>query len=138
MAQVNFIGDGVYAEFPVSENMIIGMGNLVAINNNGYATPLFPLPNQRFAGIAVTSADNTGGADGDVSVVVQRVGTVEIDVAPGANFTQADIGTTAYGDIDLVNIVSRVHNDGTNRTPVGSVVAVLGNRVRIDIRRFTF
>ena len=135
MANANFVGDGVYAEFPVAEGAKIGMGNLVAINENGYAVPLPPFPNQRFAGIAVTSADNSGGSNGAVSVVVQRVGTVELDIHPGATFTQSSVGTTAYGDFSGV---STAHNNSAGRTAVGSVVAVLGNRVRIDIRRFTF
>lgn len=138
MANANFVGDGVYAEFPVAAGMKIGMGNLVALDPNGYAVPLGPLPNQPFAGIAITSADNSGGSNGAVSVVVQRVGTVELDIHPGASFTQAKVGQTAYGDVDSTTGVSTAHNSSTNRTAVGSVVAVLGNRVRIDMRRFTF
>lgn len=133
----NFIGEGTYADFPVAANAVIGMGNLVALDANGYATVLTAAANLPFAGVAVTSADNTGGANGAKTVTVRRVGTVEIDTK-GTAFTQADVGKVAYGDLNIATGASMVTKDGTNRTAVGSVVAVLGDRVRIDIRRFTF
>lgn len=133
----NFIGEGTYADFPVAADTFIGMGNLVALDANGYAKVLTADANLPFAGVAVTSADNTGGANGAKTVTVRRTGTVEIDTA-GTTFTQADVGKVVYGDFNIATGASVVTKDGTNRTAVGSIVAVLGNRARIDIRRFTF
>lgn len=69
-------GSGEFEIFGVAANANIAAGNIVLINtsggNAGYAVPGGDTANTTIAGIAMHSADNTGGANDARKIVVRR------------------------------------------------------------------
>ena len=86
----------VTLNFPVAEDAVIYEGTLVAINADGYAVPASADSTLTVVGVAATSygtVDNTGGADGDLTVnVFQGV----FWLANGNSLTLANVGDTVY------------------------------------------
>ncbi len=85
--------DGIEIEFPVASNAKIYAGSLVCANTTGYAVPAADTAGLRFVGVAMQQADNTGGANGAMTVRLRRVGVFLFDAA---NLTQAMVGTSMY------------------------------------------
>lgn len=69
-------------------------------------------------GVAVTSADNTTGADGDLTVRVQRRKVFGFD---GSGVTIADIGKTAFV-VDDATVAA--DDDGGARSALGKIINV--------------
>jgi len=59
---------------PVAAGSQIFAGSLVCSNTSGYAVPAADTAGLKFEGVATELVDNSGGADGDVSIVVRRRG----------------------------------------------------------------
>ncbi|MEN6439781.1 MAG: hypothetical protein ABFD97_14495 [Syntrophobacter sp.] len=66
--------EGVEIEYRVAGGAKIFAGSLVCINTAGYALPGADTANFKFIGVATEQADNTSGANGDISVRVRRKG----------------------------------------------------------------
>ena len=85
--------DAVTQEIPVAADEVIYLGAHVCFNTSGYAVPAAAVAGYKYAGWAQEKVDNTGGADGDKTVIVRRVGQVKT-VASG--LTQAKVGDAMY------------------------------------------
>ena len=100
-------------------------GALLTFNSSGYAD--VGDANERFAGVAVETVDNSGGNAGDKTVRVWRRGVVSVGCS-GA--TQATVGQLAYVSEDQTVTFS----GAANAIPMGTVVEyVSATEVRVDI-----
>ena len=99
---------------PVAANAVIEAGDKLCGNANGYLVPAANVSAYNFAGIAGNSVDNTGGANGALSVIVIRKCRFEDDC--DASITQANCWGNAYvldaltscavGDVKIGQIVN--------------------------------
>ena len=125
---------GLVWEYPVAANATIRVGAAVITNVGGWATEGAAGASQRILGVSAEHVENTGGGDGARTVSVYKRGIVDATIASGATFTQASVGTDAYlNGYDAVNQRPTVHNSSTNRTRLGTVVAVSGNTVLVQL-----
>lgn len=93
----------------VADDCIYG-GALVAVNAAGYALPGSDTAGLIFHGVADARADNTGGAAGDIDVVVRRKGVFLF--AMGTAITIANVGDTVYlVDDQTVDLAANTTND---------------------------
>jgi hypothetical protein len=126
--------EGMFAEYPVAANAVIGVGAAVIINTStGFAEAgTAAASGQRIVGVAVEVVDNTGGANGAKFVTVLKRGIVDATIAGGIG--QAQVGTPAYLDgYDATNQRPRVHGTSTGRTQIGTVVSVSGSTALIQL-----
>ena len=79
----------------VVANVHLFKGALVGVTTGGYARPL--VAGDLFAGIAYEEMDNTGGANGDVSVRVYTLGDFGHALAAA---TIANVGDSVYASAD--------------------------------------
>jgi len=125
---------GLVWEYPVAAGNTIRVGAAVITNASGWATEGAAGASQRILGVSAEHVENTGGGDGARTVSVYKRGIVDATIASGATFTQASVGTDAYlNGYDAVNQRPTVHNSSTNRTRLGTVVAVSGNTVLVQL-----
>jgi len=125
---------GLVWEYPVAANATIRVGAAVVVNVGGWAVEGAGGSNQRILGVSAEHVENTGGGDGVRTVSVYKRGIVDATIASGATFTQASVGTDAYlNGYDAVNQRPTVHNSSTNRTRLGTVVAVSDNTVLVQL-----
>jgi hypothetical protein len=125
---------GLVWEYPVVASSTIRVGAAVVANASGWATEGAAGASQRILGVSAEHADNTTGGNGARTVSVYKRGIVDATVASGATFTQASVGADAYLDgYDAVNQRPTVHNTSTGRTRLGTVVAVSGNTVLVQL-----
>jgi len=133
---------GKLFNYPVAANAVIYLGALVCLSSTGYAvkgstaTTLVPV------GLARQTVDNTGGADGDLTIEVEEVVTHFDNSAGGDEITRAEIGdmcwivddqtvakTSAGGTRSIAGHVRQVDDDGVwvqlrnNLSPDGDLVA---------------
>lgn len=108
---------GEVYSLPVAAGVVIYAGSLVALNG-GYAEPFSVATGLICAGRALEQIDNTGGADGDVSITVDS-GVFKF--ANGGDIDQASLGETACGVDDQT--VSSSSGTGT-RSACGTIVGV--------------
>jgi len=87
-------------EYPVGANKVIAVGDVVC-TASGYAQAGAVATSLRVKGVAMTDADNTGGSNGDVKVVVARPyspygGERCFRFANSGDVTAAHVGETLY------------------------------------------
>ena len=124
---------GLVWEYPVAANNTIRVGAAVITNASGWATEGAAGASQRILGVSAEHVENIGG-DGARTVSVYKRGIVDATIASGATFTQASVGMDAYlNGYDAVNQRPTVHNSSTNRTRLGTVVAVSDNTVLVQL-----
>lgn len=113
--------EGELFSFPVATNIKIYGGSIVMLNATGYATKGAVATGQIAAGRAEDLADNTGGADGAVSVSV-RAGVFKFaNSAAGDLITIAEVGDNCY----IVDDQTVAKTDGTaTRSIAGKIVGV--------------
>jgi len=125
---------GLVWEYPVAAGVTIRVGAAVIAGTGGWAVEGAAGSGQRILGVSAEHADNTGGANGARTVSVYKRGIVDATAATGATFTQASVGTDAFLDgYDGVNQRPTVHTSSSNRTRLGTVVAVSGNTVLVQL-----
>jgi hypothetical protein len=125
---------GLVWEYPVAANATIRVGAAVVANVGGWAVEGAGGSNQRILGVSAEHADNTSGGDGARTVSVYKRGIVDATIATGATFSQASVGADAFlSGYDATNQRPTVHNVSTNRTRLGTVVAVSGNTVLVQL-----
>jgi hypothetical protein len=125
---------GLVWEYPVAANTTIRVGAAVITNASGWATEGAAGASQRILGVSAEHADNTSGGNGARTVSVYKRGIVDATIASGASFSQASVGADAFLDgYDAVNQRPTVHSSSTNRTRLGTVVAVSGNTVLVQL-----
>jgi hypothetical protein len=113
--------DGVQFGDPVAAGAVIYAGALYALNATGFAVPAGTAGAGIARGVAEARADNTGGADGDISVA-GRAGVFRFDNSASTDLiARADIGATAYVVDD--DTVAKTDNSGA-RKAAGTIVDV--------------
>jgi hypothetical protein len=95
--------DGERRSYPVEASINIYEGTLVFINAAGYATNVTATGVNGFAGVAVTQADNSSGAQGAIECEVYTEGDFELT---GTGFAQTDVGMPVYADDNYACVVS--------------------------------
>lgn len=85
--------DGTLFTSKVSASNVIYAGSLVGVNSTGYALPAADSSAQTFAGKADARADNSAGADGEMTVDGHRSGVFEFNAS---GMAQADLNQDAY------------------------------------------
>jgi len=107
---------------PVAAGEEIFAGSLVCSNSAGCAVPADDAAGFKFEGVATERADNSDGADGDVSVVVRRRGRFRF--AAQTLLTQAALGAAVYAVDDQT--VAADAAETTNDVLVGVLDKVEG------------
>lgn len=97
---------GNYKALPVAANGKIFAGGLVCSNATGYAVAGSDTAGLHFEGIAQESVDNTGGADGAKTVLVEQPVIAQLTAA---GMTQADRGKPAFISDDQTVALSSTH-----------------------------
>ncbi len=106
--------------YDVEAGKKIFAGSLVVLNADGHAEPGKAAAGLVCVGRAEARADNTGGADGDVTATCRRGAFLwENDVSAGGKIKAADVGKKAYVLDDQT-----VTKTATSRSAAGTVVQV--------------
>lgn len=122
--------DGTIFSRGVAATKKIFEGSLVCLNATGFATPGATATTLKADGVAETTVDNTGGADGAVSVEVRKGMFRFANSAAGDAITRAEIGTNCY----VVDDQTVAKTNGTNtRSVAGTVVDVDAQGVWVRI-----
>jgi hypothetical protein len=120
--------DGRYDTVKVAGNTKIYGGTIVVLEG-GYAKPGRSAAGLVALGRATESVDNTGGQNGDKTIVVER-SELDVDFLYGNDTTkpvsQADVGKDCFILDD-----ETVTGDGTDRSAAGKVVEVVSSGVWI-------
>lgn len=118
-----------YLQVPIEANTLIEAGNLVALNNAGYAVHASTALNLRVVGRAEQTVNNQGGAQGARQVRVSR-GVFKWQNSAGADqITQADLLNDCY----IVNSTQVAKTNGSNtRSRAGRVVGVEDDGVWVE------
>jgi len=125
---------GLVWEYPVAANTTIRVGAAVIAGTGGWAVEGAAGTNQRILGVSAEHAENTSGGNGARTVSVYKRGIVDATVAAGATFNQASVGADAFLDgYDAVNQRPTVHSASSGRTRLGTVVAVSGSTVLVQL-----
>lgn len=105
-------------------------GSLVCLNATGFATPGAVATTLKADGVALATVDNTGGADGAVTVEVLK-GTFRFaNSAAGDAIARADIGNNCF----VVDDQTVAKTNGTNtRSTAGVIVDVDAQGVWVKI-----
>lgn len=121
--------DGELVAVPVAADAVIYAGALVVANATGYAAPGSTATTLTYLGRAEEAVDNTGGADGAVTVQVRRGKAFKWGNSGADAVTQAELGKTCY----IVDDETVAKTDGTGtRSAAGTVVAVDSDGVWVE------
>lgn len=122
--------DGVIFNRPLAANAKIFEGSLVCLNATGFATRGATATTLKADGVAQKTVDNTGGADGAVSVETFKGVFRFANSAAGDLIARADIGNTAW----IVDDQTVAKTNGTNtRSAAGTIVDVDAQGVWVRI-----
>lgn len=122
--------DGVTFNRALAANAVIFEGALVCLSATGYATPGAVATTLVADGVAISSVDNTGGANGAVSVEVRKGVFRFGNSAAGDLITIAEIGDNCY-IVDDQTVAKT--NGGATRSVAGRIVEVDADGVWVSI-----
>jgi hypothetical protein len=95
----------------LAANAVVKKGYHLSISSSGYAAPFTAATGLKSGGIALEDADNTGGADGDLSVDVETMPTDMVNGTAGDALADSDAPCACYA---LDNqTVGKTSNGGT-------------------------
>ncbi len=114
--------DGELIAVPVAANAVIHAGGLAVANGSGYAAPGSTATTLTYLGRFEESVDNTGGANGAVTVNVRRGKAFKFKNSAGDAVTQAELGKTCYIVDD--ETVSKTNAGGNTQSAAGKVLGV--------------
>lgn len=114
---------------PVAANAVVEAGTLGAFNAAGFLVPASASATLKVAGRIGANADNTGGANGEVVVGLER-GTFGWDNSAGLDeITQADV----LNDVFAVDEFTVAKTDGGGTRPVaGKLVQLEGSQAYVE------
>ncbi len=124
---------GEYVSHPVLANAKIYAGALVVVDASGWAKPGVTATGLKAVGRAERFADNTGGANGDVSVLVRRAELFHFDNLSTDLVDRGDIGADCY-IVDDQTVAASNGGDPATRSVAGKVVDVDEDGVWVEIR----
>lgn len=113
---------------PVAAGKKIFEGSIAVVNAAGYAEPATKAAGLTAAGRAETYADNTDGADGNVSVLVKR-GCFLFNNSGTAAVTQAHVLQDCYIEDD-----ETVSSSALETSKAGKVLAIDSEGIWVEIR----
>lgn len=114
---------------PVAADAVIYAGALIVLGATGYAAPGSTALNLVARGVAQEAVDNTGGADGDLTVRSRR-GVFRFANDGTDTIDRTHIGGTAY----IVDDQTVAATDGTGtRSAAGTIVDVDVDGVWVEI-----
>lgn len=110
-------------------NAVWFQGSLVCVNASGFGVRASDTANLRVIGIATNRGDNTGGANGALTIEYEFGGVYEF-LIDGSTITEASRGLNAIvlDDQTMTNAAT-----ATNDVPAGQIVAVRGGRVFVQV-----
>lgn len=120
---------GTVISVPVAAGKKIFAGSLVVASATGYAEPGATATGLTYLGRADEFVDNTGGADGAVSVLVRRRTSFYWNNSGTDPVVQADFGKTCYVVDD--HTVSATNGSNT-QSAAGTVVGLDANGVWVE------
>jgi len=121
--------DGELISVPVAANAKCFAGGLAVADANGYAAPGSTALNLTYLGRFEEQVDNTGGANGDKSVLVSRGKAFKFGNSGADPVTQASLGKVCY----IVDDETVAATDGVGtRSAAGVVIALDTNGVWIQ------
>lgn len=123
--------DGRFVSQPVAANVVIHAGGLVALGATGFAHAGVFAATDSVYGRAEQAVDNTGGADGAISVTVGRHQAYGLDISTADPVTQADVGKIVFAQDDI----TICRTDGSNSAatpPVAASRPHAGKLVAVD------
>ncbi|MGL5344844.1 MAG: hypothetical protein ACRC9O_09615 [Plesiomonas sp.] len=112
--------DGELFPVPCERAVVIGAGNVVCVNADGYAIPGGKGAGYRVVGVSDDAVDNSIGAQGERSILVRRAKAFYLDNSATAPITQADVGKPCY----LQDSVTVTQSDADNAPLAGRVLTV--------------
>jgi len=111
-------GDGHGIEVPVAASTEIFLGSIVALDASGYAIPATDTAALAIGGIATAHVDNSAGANGDLTIVLQRG---HVERLNHSALVQADLfKNVVVSDDNVVTDAAAATND----LKVGTLVAL--------------
>jgi len=122
--------DGELIAVPVAADAVIGAGKIVAADATGYATPGATATTLTYLGRAEEAVDNTGGADGDKTVLVRRKKAFKFANSATDAVTQASLGKVCYIEDD--ETVSGTNAGGNTQSAAGIVIGVESDGVWVE------
>ncbi len=120
---------GLEIEYKVAAGAKIHAGSIVCLNTSGFAVPGADTANLKFVGIAGEQADNSAGANGDITVRVRRKGVFRL-AASGLAIT--DIGTVVNVSDDQT--VAKTTSNSVACGTIAEFISVTEVGVDIDMR----
>ncbi|MGJ3444078.1 hypothetical protein [Enterobacter sp. PTB] len=121
--------DGELIPVPAAAGELIPAGTIVCINADGLAVGGQLAPDLVYAGRAEERADNTGGGDGDIPVLVRRHKAFRW--ANDGTVTQAALGKRIF-ILDNRTLTDAAGIDKTTHSPSGVVVMLGSDGVWIE------
>lgn len=114
---------------PVAAGAKIYAGSIVVANANGYAAPGSLATTLTYLGRANETVDNTNGANGAVSVKVDRKQAFKFANLAADLVTQAELGKTCY-IVDDQTVAKTT--GGATRSAAGKVVGIDADGVWVE------
>lgn len=121
--------DGEVVAVPMAANAKIFAGALTVANATGYAAPGSTATTLTYLGRAEEYKDNTGGADGAMTILVRRKKAFKWKNAAADLVTQAELGKTCY-IVDDETVAKT--NGGNTRSAAGKVVGIESDGVWVE------
>lgn len=121
--------DGEVVAVPMAANAKIFAGALTVANATGYAAPGSTATTLTYLGRAEEYKDNTGGADGAMTILVRRKKAFKWKNAAADLITQAELGKTCY-IVDDETVAKT--NGGNTRSAAGKVVGIESDGVWVE------
>ncbi len=113
----------------VAASAMIFAGSIVCVNADGYAVEGDTDPDLIYMGRAEHAVDNTGGADGNVSLLVRTDGAFQFENSATDPVTQASIGMLCW----VVDNQTVAATSGTGtRSACGRVVGIDSEGVWVE------
>ncbi|WP_319543163.1 hypothetical protein [uncultured Pseudodesulfovibrio sp.] len=120
--------DGKLIVVDVAANVVIEAGKMVAMNATGFAVPPADTAGLTVIGKADQRVDNTGGANGDKSVAVERKAAFLMK-----NSTTSAVTAASIGKVVNVEDSETVATTTTNSIAAGKCLGLEGSGVWIEI-----
>ncbi len=121
--------DGELIAAPVAADAVIHAGGLVVANAAGFAAPGSVATTLTYLGRAEHAVDNTGGSNGDVTVMVRRRKAFKWANSGADPVTQASLGKVCY-IVDDETVAAT--NGGNTRSAAGTVVGLDADGVWVE------
>lgn len=121
--------DGGLISVPVAASAKCFAGGIAVANANGYAAPGYVATTLTYLGRFEEQVDNTGGANGEKSVLIRRGKAFKWKNSSGDPVDQASLGKPCYIEDD--ETVSKTNGTNT-RSAAGIVIGIESDGVWVE------